>query len=268
MYNVIYDDLVDAGIAVYREKPVFTDREGNNVNESDRFGLIQDILITHPHYLIFADESGFNTPQKDNGAVGGERLVVGAGTVPQRISSTSDHQLTMFPFTAASGEAVCCVLIFQNKTGEVPLLWQHGHDKTIDLIRDDDGNIILEANTGEGKAYPGRPTCKYNGKIIPCLMYASKSGGITGAILVSVLTEFDSRDMFPRVNGLIPGLVVDGHQSRLDPVFVGYINNPAHPWKVCLGVPYAMSLWQVGDASEQNGRAETMWYHEKANFVS
>ena len=64
MYNVIYDDLVDAGIAVYREKPVFTDREGNNVNESDRFGLIQDILITHPHYLIFADKSGFNTPRR------------------------------------------------------------------------------------------------------------------------------------------------------------------------------------------------------------
>jgi len=34
-------------------------------------------------------------------------------------------------------------------------------------------------------------------------------------------------------------LIVDGHQSRLDPKFVAYINNKAHEWRVCLGVPYA-----------------------------
>ena len=195
-------------------------------------------------------------------------LVVEAGTVPQRVSSTSDHRFTMLPFTSASGEAVCYVLIFQSDTGEVPSLWQHGHDKTVPLVRDNDGTIILEANLGDGKAYPGGPSCEYNGKVIPCLTYASKSGGITGDILVAVLTEFDARDMFPRRNGLMPALVVDGHQSRLDPAFVEYINNPAHRWKVCLGVPYATSLWQVGDASEQNGRAKTMWYREKARFTS
>jgi len=66
------------------------------------------------------------------------------------------------------------------------------------------------------------------------------------------LKEFDTLDLFPRVNGKMPLIVIGGHQSRLDPVFIADINNPAHLWKMCLGVPYATSLWQVGDASEQN----------------
>jgi len=95
-----------------------------------------------------------------------------------------------------------------------------------------------------------------------------KSGGITGEILVRILKEFDTRDLFLRVNGKMPMIVIDGHQSRVDPAFSAYINNPVHLWKVCLGVPYATSLWKVGNASEQNGAAKTEWYREKAIFVS
>ncbi len=62
-------------------------------------------------------------------------------------------------------------------------------------------------------------------------------------------------------------LIVDGHQSRLDPLFVEYINNKEHKWKVRLGVPYATTLWQVGDASEQNGFVKSEWYREKAKLL-
>ena len=54
-------------------------------------------------------------------------------------------------------------------------------------------------------------------------------------------------------------LIVDGHQSHLDPKFVDYINSKKHPCKVCLGVPYATILWQVGDALEQNGKFKIEW---------
>jgi hypothetical protein len=129
----------------------------------------------------------------------------------------------------------------------------------------------LELNFGEGKYYPGGPKCKYNGKVVDCLTYTSESGGITGEILVEILTYFDYIDLFPRVpGGPIPVLIVDGHQSRLAPVFVEYINNKNHTWKVCLGVPYATTLWQgqVGDASEQNGMAKLEWYREKRELLS
>ena len=118
----------------------------------------------------------------------------------------------------------------------------------------EDGEIDLELNFGEGKYYPGGPTCKYNGKVVDCLVFTSESGGITGKILVKILTNFDSIELFPRVpGGPTPLLIVDGHQIRLDPMFVDYINDQRHTWKVCLGVPYATTLWQVGEASEQSG---------------
>ncbi len=129
--------------------------------------------------------------------------------------------------------------------------------------------LDLEVNFGEGKYYPGGLTCKYDGKVVDCLAYTSKNGGITGEILVEILTYFDSIDPFPPVpGGPNPILIVDGHQSRLAPVFVEYINNKNNTWKVCLGVPYATTLWQVGDASEQNGIVKLEWYREKRELLT
>ena len=63
-------------------------------------------------------------------------------------------------------------------------------------------------------------------------------------------------------------LVLDGHQSRLDPLFIKYINDPGHEWRVCFGVPYATVLWQVGDASEQNGKFKIEWYLAKGHLMT
>ena len=63
-------------------------------------------------------------------------------------------------------------------------------------------------------------------------------------ILIKILQYFDKIDLFPRTpHGPIPILMVDGHQSHLDPGFINYINDPNHEWKVCFGVPYATVLW-------------------------
>ena len=101
-----------------------------------------------------------------------------------------------------------------------------------------------------------------------CLTYALESGGITDDILIEIQKYFDETDVFPWLpGGAIPVLIVDGHQSRLDPKFVEYINDDGHRWKVCLGVPYATTLWQVGDASEQNGMVKQEWYREKSKLM-
>ena len=57
-----------------------------------------------------------------------------------------------------------------------------------------------------------------------------------------------------RKNGLIPFVLLDGHQSRFDLSFLEYINDDDHLWNVTLGVPYGTALWQVGDSSQQNGK--------------
>ena len=74
--------------------------------------------------------------------------------------------------------------------------------------------------------------------------------------------------LFPRVEGgPIPMLIIDGHQSRLGPKFIRYINDKGHTWIVCFGVPCATTLWQVGDASKQNGLFRVLWYNAKKEYV-
>ena len=61
MYNVIYNELVDAGVVFVLDCPVYTDIEGNEVTEDVRFGKKQEIKITHPDYVVSSDETGCNT---------------------------------------------------------------------------------------------------------------------------------------------------------------------------------------------------------------
>ena len=112
MYDVIYDEMLDAKVAFLLDKPIYTDLQGTLVDETECFGLIQHMKITKPSFIAFADESGFSTSQKKDGHVGGQKLVVESGTVPQIMASTTDNKFTLLPFTSASGEAVCCVDIF------------------------------------------------------------------------------------------------------------------------------------------------------------
>lgn len=154
-------------------------------------------------------------------------------------------------------------------------MWKTGVDYEVDPVMipnpEKEGEEIIDmasgVNCGDGKYYPGGPKCNFNGKLIKCLTYTSKSGGITAKILVEVLKYFDEIDLFPPVDGIIPFLLFDGHQTRLDPMFIDYINDDDHRWKVCLGVPYATSLWQQGDSSQHNGAFKMEWSREKSNLM-
>jgi len=96
--------------------------------------------------------------------------------VPQVMCSDFDHNFTCLPFTSASGEAVCCVIIFQSKTGEVPLDWRMGIDASVNPIRNGKGEITVSHNVGTGKFHPGGPKCNYKGKEVDCFAFATESG--------------------------------------------------------------------------------------------
>ena len=110
-------------------------------------------------------------------------------------------------------------------------MWKTGIDITVENpVRDENGTLDFTLNMGEEVQYlPKGPKCNYNDKEVTCLTFESKSGGITGKILVQMLEHFDKINLFPREpGGPIPMLVLDGHQSSLDPMFVAYINTETH----------------------------------------
>ncbi len=146
---------------------------------------------------------------------------------------------------SGSGEAVCCVIIFQHKDGKVHVIWKKGVDITVENpIRNENGEIDIESNLGESQYYPEGPKCNFRGKLVACLTFAFKSGGITGTIHVQILEYFDQIDLFPCIpGGNIPMIIVDGHQSHRYPKFISYINHKSHEWRVFISVPYATVLW-------------------------
>ena len=195
--------------------------------------------------MLFADKSGCHTNMKKDGNIGNRKYIVQRGDIPQTPCCTNEHRFTILPFTSGSGEAVCCVIIFQKGSPGVPMNWKTGIDETVTPFRNTTGNPdYCDSNMGDGKYYPGGPKCNYKGKEVDCLTFVSKSGGITGGILVEILKYFDLLGLFPRVpGGPIPVLILNGHQSHLDPSFTKYINGQDHEWRVCLGVHYATVLW-------------------------
>ena len=70
------------------------------------------------------DETGCNTPQKKDGHNAVERKIVGVDNVPRSEYNGSDHCFNLPPITAATGEVILCVKIFQSKKKEVPVRWQ------------------------------------------------------------------------------------------------------------------------------------------------
>ena len=156
-------------------------------------------------------------------------------------------------------EGQCVVLSFFSQNNHLPIFeWAHGIDIKKQPFRNEHGEITQIENLGPGNFYPGGPACIFNGKKIDC---SSKSGGITAEILVNILKYFDSREIFPQFpSGYIPFLIVDGHNTQLDPTFIAYINNIEHHWKVCFGLPHTASLLQVGDLAENNGTFKDEFY--------
>lgn len=269
MYDCMYDQFVIAGVAEEVKPKVGYDKQGNIVEGDLIYGLPSEIKITHPEFILFADETGCNTNQKHDGHYGGQKFMVGRGTVPKEPCVTQDKHFTVLGFTAASGDPVCCVIIFTGEKKDIPLSWTTGIDIQVEPIVDENNNVLLvEGNFGEGKYMPSGPTCVFRGKRIPMLPLISPSGGITGQLLVEILMYLDKLEVYERIpGGPVPVIVLDGHDSRLELCFLEYINDPAHYWYVSIGVPYATALWQVGDSPEQNGEFKMKLSEAKRRLV-
>ena len=127
---------------------------------------------------------------------------------------------------------------------------------------------MLKDNCGEGKLFPGLPSCNFKGVRIPGYLTFSESGGITATILTNIFRRLDELAIYDidRANGYTPFVLLDGHGSRFDIEFLEYINDSNHRWNVCLGVPYGTALWQVADSSQQHGLFKMLLNKAKRNL--
>ena len=251
MYNHAIDAMVDAGLAIELNEPVWMDRNGNVCSEEDAFGCKVHHKLLRPDMCMCGDEVGNNISMKGDGHAGGELLLTAKKSVGQRKCSTRNRKFTLIGLTAFSGEPVMCVIIVEGKLPNGAI--EAGIDITVTPKGSIDDPDFIFNNSGNGSYYPGGPECVYRGKKVPALVQWNESASITTHILVEMLQTIDALNLFPRENNLRPFLLLDGHRSRLELPFLQYINTPKDHWVVCIGVPYGTAYWQVGDSKEQNG---------------
>jgi len=260
MYEEIYKNLCGAGLACKHPEPLWRDENGEVVTEEKAYGLASKDELIHPDWLLFVDECSSNTSQSKDGQVGGQVFLCSKDGRPQQRAATKDAHFTVLGFTAASGEAVMCAVIVAAKTFKPE--WRTGFDPFAEWVGREEN---IEADSGDNKQYPFRPTCLFKGKTVPCYCCATESGSINGAKLKDMLTYLD---VFDRSTGLNPFLILDGHGSQFELEFLEYINKVEHKWVVKIGLPYGTSYWQVGDSTEQNGCLMMALTREKQALVT
>ena len=123
---------------------------------------------------IVVDDVGGNTSQKGDGLVGGELLLTEPGQVAQRTISTKNKHYTLLGLTLLTGQPLMCVLIMAGDTPKTEV------ETGIDIFAQQigvptDRDYVLN-NTGEGRRFPGGPTCKVRGVDVPCFIRWSTKG--------------------------------------------------------------------------------------------
>jgi hypothetical protein len=77
MYDTVYDDMVNCGIAIKLEEQVLVDINGGIVfDKKEVDGLPTNYLMTNWSLLVFVDETGSNTNQKSDPYRGNKKQIV------------------------------------------------------------------------------------------------------------------------------------------------------------------------------------------------
>ena len=261
MYYDIEKIMVDARVASRLPGSVWMDDKANIVDDvSESYGCKVDVELNFPQCCIVMDEVGGDLNMLNDRHQGGSKYICRKGETPKINATKKSKKFTVLGLTTLRGDPLMCVIILEGKERNV--FMESGVDPFHPLNQSFQGDIansnveILEDNYGPGRLFPGGPTCEFEGTEVPAMIRYSEKGGINAEILTDILRTLDSLKIYQVYcdNQVVPFLLLDGHMSSFSPIFLEYITNPAHLWKVSIGVPYRTSLWQVGDSYQQNGR--------------
>jgi hypothetical protein len=185
MYDNVYEAMVEAGVAVRLEAEV-----GSEGGRPTKYQLVR------PEFVLFVNETGCNTNQKDDGHVGSELFVlpvVDSDEAPT--GATTDIHFTVLAFLSATGNPVMCAVIFKSNkhVSEIPISWKLGLDITKPLHL---GETLSETLALSSDAMEGGPTCRYNGIEVQYFFGTSPKASITSELLMSMLQFLDGLHVF------------------------------------------------------------------------
>jgi hypothetical protein len=193
MYDDVYEQMVVSGVAEKLSMPAYFDKNGNETTSSNAFGLPTHYKLIHSNYVVFVDECGSNTNQKDDGYCGGEMFVLPSESSDGGMKgSCTNLHFTVMCFMSGNGEEIMCAVIlnYEKEAHKIPLSWKLGIDITNKL--NDASTIVelLEKNSGEEGAMREGHFCKFNGINVPCFVGTSPKASITSQLLCKMLQFF------------------------------------------------------------------------------
>jgi hypothetical protein len=180
MYDEVYECMVEAGVVEKLDHKVMMDRNGNVVDSKDQcYGRPTRYRVTKPEYILVVDETGSITNQKDDGLIGGQRIVTATNqTEGGCIGSKTDIHFTVLCLNAGNGEPVLCGIILKSEkaVSEIPNSWQMGIDITKDPLTGVSQSEKFRLNSGNNGAVQGGPVCNFQGEYLPCFVATSPKG--------------------------------------------------------------------------------------------
>ena len=103
---------------VTRKLPLnqWQNKRGERVSEQDDVGEKVEYEITPPDHILYMDEVGNNTCQRDDGSKGGQNFLGARGSQARNGCSISDAHWKTLGFTSSDGKPVMCAIIFASQT--------------------------------------------------------------------------------------------------------------------------------------------------------
>jgi hypothetical protein len=99
---------------------------------------------------------GDNKSQQNDGNAGGEKFIVDKDKQTIKKSSCQDSHFTVLGFTLATGEPLCCAIVYSSQVKDVDVAIRMGIQPWCEI--NGEGEIDIEANSnGVEKFYPFRP---------------------------------------------------------------------------------------------------------------
>jgi hypothetical protein len=117
MYENVYENMVECGVAIKLEEEAMFDKYGNGtLDKKEMVGRPSKYKLTKPEHCMFVNETGCNTNMKLDGFIGGQLHIT---SVEQseggKTEVTNDIHFTALTFIVATGDVVMCSIILKSE---------------------------------------------------------------------------------------------------------------------------------------------------------